>query len=505
MPASVAKLVGADFELGNFVLGLRRSQGSGPEAARLLLAQIDGVPASGSRQLGFSHSGGSAGGWSGSSFGGWSDVQDQGRKFLRENGGCAYIDLDHLELCIPEVLSAHDSVAATFAMLRIAQQAARRANAQLPDSQTIQVLVNNSDGRSNSYGSHLNFLLTREAWDDILRRKPHYLQLLASHQASSLVYTGQGKVGSENGRPDVRYQLSKRADFVEMLSGPQTTYDRPLVNSRDESLCGGCRELARLHVIFFDNTLCHAASLLKVGTMQIVLAMLEAQAVDRELLVEDPVAAAHTWSHDPSLRARVSLVSGARDTAVELQQRFLDAALRHRDAHGFASVPRVDEILALWEDTLGRLASGDLEALVGRLDWVLKLHALEAALAQRSDLDWSSPALKYLDHRYGSLDPDDGLYWAYAARGVCEPVVSEAEIGRFLHDPPDDTRAWTRARLLRRFDAEEIQEIDWDHITIGLHTRNGWRRYELRLDDPLGFTRNHAADLFECPSGRSNP
>ena len=304
MPASVAKLVGADFELGNFVLGLPRSEGSGAEAARALLRQIDGVPASRTRQLGFWRGGGLAEGSSASHGAGWSDTQDQGRKFLRENGGCAYIDLDHLELCIPEVLSAHDCVAATFAMLRIAQQAAQRANAELPDGQTIQVLVNNSDGRSNSYGSHLNFLLTREAWNDILRRKPHYLQLLASHQASSLVYTGQGKVGSENGRPEVRYQLSQRADFVEMLSGPQTTYDRPLVNSRDESLCGGCRELARLHVIFFDNTLCHTASLLKVGTLQIVLAMLEAQAADRELLVEDPVAAVHTWSHDPSLRAR---------------------------------------------------------------------------------------------------------------------------------------------------------------------------------------------------------
>ena len=97
MPASVAKLVGADFELGNFVLGLQRSQGSGPEAARRLLAQIDGVPAAGSRQLGFSYSGAYAVGWSGSGFGGWGNAQDQGRKFLRENGGCAYIDLDHLD------------------------------------------------------------------------------------------------------------------------------------------------------------------------------------------------------------------------------------------------------------------------------------------------------------------------------------------------------------------------------------------------------------------------
>jgi hypothetical protein len=54
----------------------------------------------------------------------------------------SYIDLDHLELCL---------------------------------SETIQVLVNNSDGHAHSYGSHLNFLVTRGAWDNI-RRKPHYAQ-----------------------------------------------------------------------------------------------------------------------------------------------------------------------------------------------------------------------------------------------------------------------------------------------------------------------------------------
>ena len=79
------------------------------------------------------------------------------------------------------------------------------------------------------------------------------------------MFTGQGKVGSENGRPATPYQLSQRADFVETLMGKQTTHRRPIVNSRDEALCGATSHfvsgasqdlgLARLHCIFFDNTL----------------------------------------------------------------------------------------------------------------------------------------------------------------------------------------------------------------------------------------------------------
>ena len=107
---------------------------------------------------------------------------------------------------------------------------------------------------------------------------------LAAHQVSSIIYTGGGKVGSENGRSAVPFQISQRADFFETLTALQTTYRRPIVNSRDETLCGrqhylssskeDAEGLARLHVIFYDASLSHAANVLKSGTMRIILAML---------------------------------------------------------------------------------------------------------------------------------------------------------------------------------------------------------------------------------------
>lgn len=490
----VAKLVGADFELANFVQGAPHDGGTGPEAARLLLAEIDGIPAA-------SAAGRAREFWLRGPYG--YDAQDQGRRFLASNGGCAYIDLDHLELCIPEVRSAFDCAAACAAMLRIARDAQRRANARLPDGQKLQVLVNNSDGKSNSYGSHLSFLLSRAAHDDILERRPHYLHFLATHQLSSLVYAGQGKVGSENGRPEVAYQLAQRADFFETLVGPQTTWRRPLVNSRDETLCGRSAALARLHVIFFDQTLCPGASVLKVGAMQIVLAMLEAEDVPADVAIDDPLAAAIAWSHDPTLRAAVRLVDGRRATAVDVQRRILDAALRHRAAHGFDTVPRADEILALWADTLEKLAAGDLDALAGRVDWVLKLRILERALAQRPELDWRGPELRHLDQLYASLDPDEGLFWPHLASGLVEPWIGEEEVRRFVHEPPEDTRAWTRAMLLRRLDAREIESVDWDRIAVGATRPSG--RVEIALDDPRGFTREQTASLFASAAPERRP
>jgi proteasome accessory factor A len=356
------------------------------------------------------------------------DPQDWRRTFLPGNGGCAYIDLDHLELCLPEVLSARDHVAAWHALLRIAARAQADANAELPEGQRIHVLANNSDGRGNSYGSHLDFLITRRAWNNIFHRRLQHLLYLAAYQASSIVFAGQGKVGSENGAVanPCDYQLSQRADFIEVLMGVQTTFNRPLINSRDEALTGvsvamdsPAQTMARLHVIFYDSTLCHVAGLLKVGVMQIILAMIEAEKINPHLILDDPVAAVHVWSRDPLLSQRAALVSGQEVTAVELQLRFLDEAKAFVDGGGCDDiVPEAEMIIELWADTLEKLRARNLSALAPRIDWVQKLALLQRALQQRTELGWDSPQIKHLDHLYSALD--GGLYqtsWCGRAAG----------------------------------------------------------------------------------------
>ena len=475
----VPKLCGADVELGNFIVGVDRPDGTGYEASRALLAAIDAPHPRGTD---------GAGGWT---------PQDWGRKFLATNGGCFYVDLDHLECCLPEVLSGYDHVAAWHAMLRIARRALDEVNAALPEGRSIHVLVNNSDGKGHAYGSHLDFLVTRHAWDDIFRRKLHHLLVLAAFQVSSIVFTGQGKVGAENDTPDTAFQLSQRADFFETVVAPQTTFCRPIVNSRDEPLCGmlqdsaAATDLARLHCIFFDNTLCHGSSLLKVGTMQLLLAMLEAGWASARLIVDDPVAAVVEWSHDPSLAARARMASRQKLTAIEIQLLFLEDARRFAARRGFDGVvPRAGEILALWEDTLEKLRAGDLDALARRIDWVLKLRILERAMAELPGLTWTGPAMKHLDHAYASLDEATGLYWAYERAGAVDRVVDDEAIRRFEREPPEDTRAWGRAMLLRLASREHLEDVDWDRIRFRERGSGYWPVLRtLHLDDPLGFTR----------------
>jgi len=509
---NLPKLCGADIELGNFVLGGDSPGATCYEAARAVLRQIEGL-SSGWAVPYWSEN--SADSWGASAWRSasqtswdsyyrsgrsrpyrWSDYYGEwGRKFLPANGGCAYIDMDHLELCLPEVLSAWDHVAAWHAMLRIARRALEKANREQPSGQRICLLVNNSDGRGNSYGSHLNFLVTRRAWDNIFYRKFHHLLFLASYQVSSIILTGQGKVGAENGAPPARFQLSQRADFFEILLGPQTTYQRPIVNSRDEPLCGFLPEAARLHVIFFDNTLSPTACLLKVGVLQILLAMLEAERVQPDLILDDPLEALSCFSRDPAFEARARMVTGAEYTALELQWRFLEEARRFADQGGCEGVvPRAAEILSCWEDTLGKLERRDWTSLARRLDWALKLLLVERVLEQRPQLDWDAPEIKHLDHAYSDLA--EGLYWSCQAGGLIEPVVSEAEIERFLREPPEDTRAWTRAMLLRSA-PEAVESVDWDRVCFRVRGPRYWPSYRtIYLENPLGWTRQTSQPAF---------
>jgi proteasome accessory factor A len=512
------KLIGGDKELGNFVTGIERHDGTGALASRITLKEIPGYRAdNNSYHLPHHHNTyGTYTSYVYSSSIGWYSMngrsqessynpQDVGRKYLAQ-GGCAYIDLDHVEICLPEVLSAYDFVKYNEAFHTLAGQARERANASLPEGQHLHVFANNSDGQSNSYGSHLNFLVSRECFDNLFNIKLQYVMYLASFQACSVVITGQGKVGSENGHDHADFQLSQRADFFATVVGPQTTFNRPLVNSRNEPHAR--EDMCRLHVIFFDNLLCHVANFLTVGMMQIVLAMLEADCINLNLILENPLQALSTWSHDPSLRQTASTLKGASVTAVELQLAFC------LDAKTFLSSGRIDdsivpgarEIVELWHDTLLLLKAQDFERLSTRLDWVLKRRILLGARDEHS-LDWNSPGMKHLDLMYSSLDKEEGLYWLYEKAGAVERIVSGEEIEKAVLSPPEDTRAWFRSYLLRKAVREniEIDKIDWDSMVFVLDDdqHRGYlssRKVRVSMDNPLGFTKKECASLIKSTS-----
>ena len=329
----------------------------------------------------------------------------------------------------------------------------------------------------------------------MFNRKPHLAAYFATHLATATLYAGQGNVGASNQREACDYQLSQRADWFEELIGTQTMQKRPLLNARDEAHAGA--GFARMHIIYFDRVLCPTANFLMAGATQLVLAMAEAGWVDLSLLLDDPLGAAHEVSRDLTLRRPLAMAKrGLRMSAVEVQRGLAERAGEFV-ASGLCgdAVPAADAIVACWRETLDLMTRRDLGALSRRCDWALKYLLLDR-LRGRRRLDWASPELKALDLRYSSLDPDEGLFWQMAAAGQVDDLPALERVERFLHEPPDDTRAYLRAHVLRRF-GEHVSHMDWEDIRFRLRTNVWWRTVTvLPLHDPTAYGREESEPIL---------
>ncbi len=220
------------------------------------------------------------------------------------NGARFYVDHAHPEYSGPECYdpleaALHDKVGEAAALAAI-----RRGQQTLAEGQQLKLYKNNSDGKGNSYGSHENYLLDRATpFGQIVR---HLTPFLVTRQ----IYTGSGKLGSENGRPHVDYQITQRADFFEEQVGLETTLKRPIVNTRDEPH-GEPGKYRRLHVIIGDANQNEVQNFLKLGVTALFLAAVEDGALPDAFELADPVNSCWQVSHDLELNRPLEL-SGRR-------------------------------------------------------------------------------------------------------------------------------------------------------------------------------------------------
>jgi proteasome accessory factor PafA2 len=403
------------------------------------------------------------------------------------NGARYYVDHAHPEYSTPECSDALELVCADKAGERILARSMLAARRLTEPGQEIVVYKNNSDGKGNSYGTHENYLVDRAVPFAALVRT--LLPWFVSRQ----VFTGAGKVGSENGAAAVDYQISQRADFFEEEVGLETTLKRPIVNTRDEPHADP-QLYRRLHVIAGDANLCEVATFLKVGTTAIVLAMIEDGFIAKDLSIIGPVTAMRTVSHDPTCRATVELLDGGRLTAIELQWEFLRLAQKYADETGLDACGGDDvggRVLARWEGALGDLER-DPMLLDGQLDWVTK-RSLLGAYIDRDGLEWSDPKLSLLDLQYHDVRPDRSLYERLVRAGKVERLVTEEEVHTAMTVPPSTTRAYFRGGCLARW-PDSVVAANWDSLILDVGS-DPLRR--IPMMEPLRGTKAHVEPLFE--------
>src|SRR5215217_6060768 len=401
------------------------------------------------------------------------------------NGARLYVDHAHPEYSTPEVTNPRDVVLWDKAGEHVMAEAARRA-ARIPGQPRIQLYKNNTDGKGASYGSHENYLMDRKTpFIDIIRG---LVPFFVTRQA----FAGAGRVGIGTEGRTQGFQLSQRADFFEVEVGLETTLKRPIINTRDEPHADADK-YRRLHVIIGDANLSELSTYLKVGTTSLVLAMIEARALPRDLQIEEPVEALRAISHDPSLTHRVRLRDGRQLTALDVQQVYLEQAEKFVAAQGETDEQTAD-VLRRWAEVLDDLAIDPMRC-ADRLDWPAKLRLLEG-YRSRDGLSWGDSRLHLVDLQYSDVRPDKGLYNRLVARGSMQRLLTDDEVTRAMVSPPADTRAFFRGECLRRYPAQ-VAAASWDSVVFDLGRENLVR---IPTMEPLRGTREHVGALFEASS-----
>jgi Pup amidohydrolase len=376
------------------------------------------------------------------------------------NGSRYYVDHAHPEFSTPECADALECVRYDKAGELILKRSMEAATRLLPPGQSIVVYKNNSDRKGNSYGTHENYLVDRQA------PFGRIVQHVMPHFVTRQLYCGAGKVGTEassTGGLEVPFQLTQRADFFEEEVGLETTLKRPIVNTRDEPHCDASK-YRRLHVIVGDANLSEVANLLKVGVTSIVLCMIEDDWFgDRDFTLATPVRSLRRISYDLSLREPVEMADGRRMTALEIQWEYFDLARKYADDRGLEAIGAdvADEVMRRWEAVLTSLESDPME-LADQLDWVAKYRLING-YRERHGLSWADHKLAAMDLQYHSLAPGRSLF----DKVGMETLVAPASVVEAVTEPPRDTRAYFRGKCLQRW-GSSIAAANWDSLVFDL-------------------------------------
>ena len=414
------------------------------------------------------------------------DVEDPSlANVILTNGARLYVDHAHPEYSSPEVTTPLDAVLWDKAGEQVMAAAVARV-AATPGLAPITLYKNNTDNKGASYGTHENYLMSRATpFADVVAG---LIPFLVTRQ----VFTGAGRVsiGADGSAPG--FQVSQRADFIEVEVGLETTLKRPIVNTRDEPHASADR-YRRLHVIIGDANLVEPATFLKVGTTALVLDMIEDRALDGVPALAEPVPALHAISHDPLLETKVRTRDGRQVTALDVQWAYHEAAQRYVAARdGGAADAQVVEVLRRWEDVLTRLGR-DPMTCHRDVEWVAKYRLL-LGYAGREGLGWDHPRLQAIDLQWSDVRPEKGLYHRLAARGAVERLLTDADVAAAVAAPPADTRAYFRGECLRRY-GRDVAAASWDSVIFDIPGRGALQRVPTL--DPLRGTRDHVGPLLD--------
>lgn len=399
------------------------------------------------------------------------------------NGARYYVDHAHPEYSGPECTNPRDVVKWDLAGDEILRRSISAAVEQF-DPLPINIYKNNTDNKGASYGTHENYIVSRGV---------PFTQLvtaLTPFFITRQIMVGAGRVGIGQAGAIAGFQISQRADFFEAEVGLETTLRRPIINTRDEPHADAAR-FRRLHVIIGDANLSQPSTYLKVGSASLVLALIESGTLTNIPQFRHPVSATREVSHDLAMSTLYEMQDGRRMSAIDVQEYFLGSAENLVARDGLLD-DATSDLLERWRRTLDALRSQDVR-LTHTVEWKAKL-ALLNSYRDRDGIDWGHPRLSLIDLQWSDIRKEKSIFSKLEARGLHETLVSEFEVLDAVRNPPHDTRAYLRGRVVERF-PENVVAASWDSLLLEEEIDAPLVR--VPLTDPYRGTRGEVGEILE--------
>ncbi len=378
--------------------------------------------------------------------------------FLR-NGSRLYLDVgSHPEYATAECDDLVQLVTHDKAGERILEDLLVDAERRLADEGIggdIFLFKNNTDSAGNSYGCHENFLVTRAG--EFSRIADVLLPFLVTRQ----LICGAGKV-LQTPRGAV-YCLSQRAEHIWEGVSSATTRSRPIINTRDEPHADAER-YRRLHVIVGDSNMSESTTLLKVGTANLVLEMIEDGVQFRDFSLDNPIRAIREISHDLTGRRLVRLAGGREASALDIQREYYSKAVEHVARR--SPDPLAQRVVDMWGKVLDAVEAQDLTLIDREIDWAIK-HRLIERYQAKHNLDLSSARIAQLDLAYHDIRRGRGIFDLLQRKDLVARVTDDGEIEAAKDTPPQTTRAKLRGDFIAAAQqAGRDFTVDWVHLKL---------------------------------------
>lgn len=412
------------------------------------------------------------------------------------NGARMYIDAvgSHLEYATAECLSLTDLVAND----RAGQRQIVRAIYDLGVQDVVSVYNNSVDHfGGHTFGCHENYMVRAD--DSLLESG---VVLLYPFLVTRQIFAGVGRVGGHvltagGYRPSyqemannpvdyiwvsnvygvipddgVDFQLSQRADHIIKTLASRVRFNRALINPKWEHFYSH-NGFTRLHMLFGESNQNEFAYALKVGTTLIALRLAEEGRIPESMIVAQPLIALRQVSRDPSYQWKVEMLDGSTSNAIDIQRQYLELAQAYRDES-----EQINWTLDNWASILDGLEKDPMQ-LGDRIDWVAKRQIVDQYRTEEG-LEWSDDALHSVDLEYHNIDPAASLFHAYQEMGKTKRMVDDLDIVTAMTDPPQNTRAKGRARLVEQVLQKKSRYyvFDWNGVQTA-------RDRHIDLSDPF--------------------